>query len=169
MKCGFYETDITPALGSIIPGAFAARYANEILDPLFARAVVVANEDKILAIVSIDACGITRDITARIRERVAKLSPILPENVMVMATHAHGGGPTLNWGEQVVTEAHYLTELVNKAADAVVIAWNKAEESQLLLGTDELYGISFIRVYRMKDGTYKTNPSPKMPELIDQP
>ena len=33
MKCSFFELDITPPLGSIIPGDFAARYASEILDP----------------------------------------------------------------------------------------------------------------------------------------
>ena len=27
MKCGFYELDITPSLGSIIPGSFEARLA----------------------------------------------------------------------------------------------------------------------------------------------
>ncbi|MBR2616286.1 MAG: neutral/alkaline non-lysosomal ceramidase N-terminal domain-containing protein [Clostridia bacterium] len=169
MKCGFYETNVTPALNSIIPGGFAARYANEILDPLFARAFVAVSEERSLGIVSIDACGITLDITERIRERVAEFTPLQPEDVMVMATHAHGGGPTLNWGEQVVTDAHYLTELVNKAADAVIIAYQNAAESTLTLGRGELYGISFVRVYRMKDGTYKTNPSRKAPELIDAP
>lgn len=169
MKCGFYETDITPCIGSIIPGGFAARYVSEILDPLFARAFVAVTEENALAVVSIDACGITKDITERIRQRVAKFSSIKPEHVMVMATHAHGGGPTLNWGEEVVTEEHYITELVNKAADAIIIAWRKAETSELLVGKAEVEGISFIRIYRMKDGSYKTNPSRKEPEKIQEP
>lgn len=169
MRCGFYETDITPSIGSIIPGGFAARYVSEILDPLFARAFVAVTENKALAVVSIDACGITQDITQRIRERAAKFTSILAEDIMVMATHAHGGGPTLNWGEEVVREERYITELVNKAADAVIIAWKRAEEAEVFVGKTEVQGISFIRIYRMKDGSYKTNPSSKEPEKIDGP
>lgn len=169
MKCGFYEFDITPPLGSIIPGGFAARYAETVQEPLYARAFVAQTEEKTLAVVVIDACGITKDITDRIRERVAKLCPIQPENVMVMATHCHGGGPTLNWGEEVVTSPAYLEMLVCRAADAIVLSWQRAKESELCYGRDEIYGLSFIRVYKMKDGSYKTNPPRKKPEEIDEP
>ena len=169
MKCGFYETDVTPKLGSIIPGGFAARYAENVQEPLFARAFTAETEEAALAIVVIDACGITEDITLRIRERAAKLTPIPAENIMAMATHCHGGGPTLNWGEEVVTDPEYLTMLVNRAADAIALAYRRAQESELVRGREELYGVSFIRDYLMKDGSYKTNPSRKTPELIDRP
>ncbi|MBR2634143.1 MAG: neutral/alkaline non-lysosomal ceramidase N-terminal domain-containing protein [Clostridia bacterium] len=169
MKCGFYELDITPAMGSIIPGGFAARYGQVIEEKLYVRGTVFMEEEKVLAIASVDACGITLDITERVRERVAKFAPLPAENIMVMATHAHGAGPTLNWGEEVVTDPHYLTTLVNKTADVIVSAYQNAEESDLYLGKGEIFGISFIRVYRMKDGSFKTNPSRKTPELIDAP
>lgn len=167
MKCGFFELDITPPLGSIIPGDFAARYADEILDPLYVRAIVVRNESASLAIASVDACGITLDITEQIRARVCSMIPMKPEEIMVMATHAHGGGPVLNWGEEVVRSERYLQSLVEKAADSIVTAWNRAADSELLLGKEELFGISFIRVYRMKDGSLKTNPGFGNPEILE--
>lgn len=169
MKCGFYELDITPVIGSIIPGGFGARYAEDILDPLYTRAVVFDNGEMALGVVSVDACGITLDITERIRERIAQITPIKPENVMVMATHAHGAGPTLNWGEEVVTDEHYLRNLVEKSADAVYCAWKKAEESELMLGKENIDDISFVRVYQMKDGTLKTNPGPQNKDKIEKP
>ena len=169
LKCGFCELDITPALGSIIPGDFAARYATDILDPLCVRAVAFRNGEDDLAIASVDACGITLDTTEKIRMRVAELSEIKPENVMVMATHAHGAGPTLNWGEEVVIDEHYLRNLVEKVADAIVCAWKKAECSELFLGNGEIDDISFIRVYQMKDGSLKTNPGYKNVDKIDKP
>lgn len=167
MKCGFFELDITPPLGSIIPGNFAARYATEISDPLFVRAMVVRNDSFALAVASVDACGITLDITQRIRDRVCCLIPMRPEQIMVMATHAHGGGPVLNWGEEVVRSETYLQSLVEKAADSIVTAWQRAEESELLLGKEEIFDISFIRVYRMKDGSLKTNPSFGNPDIVE--
>ncbi|MBR3837697.1 MAG: neutral/alkaline non-lysosomal ceramidase N-terminal domain-containing protein [Clostridia bacterium] len=159
MKCGFFEKNITPPLGSIIPGGFAARYNEKVQEPLFVRAFVAENDETTLAIAVVDACGITKDITDAIRQRVATLTPILPENVMVMATHCHGGGPTLNWGEEVVTDPAYLDFLEKSAADSIAIAYENAAESRLTFGKEELFGVSFIRIYRMKDGSFKTNPS----------
>lgn len=169
MKCGFGECDITPALGSIIPGGFSARYSESVLDCLYSRAVVFNNGIETLALVVIDACGITLDITERIRNRVEDMIGLKPENVMVMATHAHGAGPTLNWGEEVVTDEYYLRNLVEKSADAIVCAYKKADDCELLLGKESINDISFIRVYKMKDGSYKTNPDRTHPENIDKP
>ena len=45
MRAGFYEVDITPHLGSVIPGDFAPRYADGILHKLYSRAA----GDKIVA------------------------------------------------------------------------------------------------------------------------
>ena len=159
MKCGFYENDVTPPLGSIIPGGFGARYSANVLDKLYVRACVIGNGDDAVAIASVDACGITIDITERIRNRVCSMTSLYPEQVMVMATHSHGGGPTLNWGEEIVTDEHYLRCLVEKTADAVVCAYNRTEESQVFLGKDELSDVSFIRIYKMKDGRWQTNPT----------
>ena len=118
MKCGFYEAEITPNLGSIIPGGFAARYSKAVQEKLFVRAFAALTEERSIAVVVADACGITLDITERIRARVAEMTEILPEDVLVMATHCHGGGPTLTWGEEVVTDPTYLDFLVCRAADA---------------------------------------------------
>lgn len=167
MKCGFFELDITPPLGGIIPGDFAARYSNEIQERLYVRSMVVRSGDMALAVASVDACGITLDITQRIRERVCSMVPMQPEQIMVMATHCHGGGPTLNWGEEVVRCEHYLQVLVEKTADSIVTAWQRAQESELLLGKEELSDCSFIRVYRMKDGSLKTNPGRMNPNILE--
>lgn len=158
MKCGFCELDITPPVGSIIPGGFGARYADAILDPLYVRAFVAKNESKLVAIAVIDACGITQDITDSIRNRAVSMIPANPQDIMVMATHTHGGGPTLNWGEEVVTDANYLRTLTEKASDAIYMAWKRAEESELYSGREELSDVSFIRVYEMKGNRLMTNP-----------
>lgn len=158
MKCGFFELDITPPLGSIIPGSFGARYSDEILDPLFVRAFVAQTAEKIVAVATIDACGVTKDVTDAIKDRVSSMTPIKPEDVLVMATHTHGGGPTLNWGEEIVTDSTYLKDLTQKTADAIYMAYKKAADSELYFGKEELTDCSFIRVYELKDGSLKTNP-----------
>ena len=169
MKCGFYECDITPSLTSVIPGDFKARYSTEILDPLFVRAVVFESGKKTMAIAVIDACGITIDITERIRRSVFERTGIEPADIMVMATHCHGGGPILTWGEETVRDEAYIDFAVSKTSDAIFTAYTKMTDSELFIGQKELYGISYVRVYKMKNGELKTNPSYKAPENIECP
>ncbi|MBO7762484.1 MAG: hypothetical protein J6T24_06770 [Clostridia bacterium] len=169
MKCGFHEIDITPRMGSIIPGDFKARYSRSVRDPLYLRALAADDGERALAILSIDACGITADLAERIRVRVEAEAGIPREGVMVMATHCHGGGPTLNWGEEVVSDPEYLDMLVDRGTEAIVTAYRRAAESEVRLGRSELHGYAFIRVYRMKDGTLKTNPACGALDLVDAP
>ncbi|MGI6537255.1 MAG: neutral/alkaline non-lysosomal ceramidase N-terminal domain-containing protein [Caldicoprobacterales bacterium] len=169
MKCGFYEADITPPLGSIIPGGFGARYSTDVLEKIYARAFYCAHKEQSAAIVVIDACGITLDITERIRKRVCEFIPMHENEIMVMATHTHTGGPTLNWGEEVVTDPFYLELLVSRAADAIICAYNRAESAQLYVGRENLTGVSFIRIYKMKDGGLKTNPGLKNRDKVLEP
>ncbi|MEA4887904.1 MAG: neutral/alkaline non-lysosomal ceramidase N-terminal domain-containing protein [Clostridiaceae bacterium] len=169
MKCGFFELDITPALGSIIPGSFEARYSDTVRDTLFVRAFVCLHNGKNAAIVSVDCVGITADITERIRSRVASMTPIKRREIMVMATHCHAGGPTLNWGEEVVRNEFYIQNLVDKAADSIIVAYQRAERVELKKGTEHLCDVSFIRVFKMKDGSFKTNPGAENANKIDCP
>lgn len=167
-RTGFFESEITPSLGSIIPGDFAARYSQSIRDPLHVRAVVIELDGKTVGLAAVDACGITADTAEKIRERAVKYTPLTHDSIMVMATHCHGGGPTLNWGEEVVRDENYLDFLARRAADALTTAWQRRTDSVLTSGTSELYGYSFVRDYRMKDGTFKTNPGVGNPN-IDAP
>ena len=131
--------------------------------------MVFDNRENSIALASVDACGITLDITERIRKRVSEITPIKPENVMVVATHAHGAGPTLNWGEEVVVDEHYICNLVEKSADAIYCAYKRTRESEIVLGKENVEGISFIRVYQMKDGSLKTNPGYRNVDKIAGP
>lgn len=169
MKCGFFELDITPYLNSIIPGSFGARLCNDVQDPLFVRSFVGIGESSSCAIAVIDAVGITWDITERIRRDVASRAPLKESEIMVLATHCHGGGPTINWGEEVVRDEEYITFLVRRSADSIVLAYKKAVECELKSSTSELYDISFIRDFIMKDGTLKTNPGRANADKIDRP
>ena len=119
-QAGFCELDITPPIGTIIPGYFHARYSQGVLDPLYARACVIRQGDGYAAFVTADCCGLYRCVTDEVRRRVAEQTPIPPERVMVMATHTHSGGPTLNWGEEVRIDPVYLESFVKKLADALI-------------------------------------------------
>ena len=167
-RSAFYEAEITPPLGSVIPGDFAERRSARILDPLYARAFAAEADGVAAGIVSLDCTGVPEDIACRIRDRACALAPFSPEGVMVCATHCHGGGPTLDWGEEVRRDGVYLDFLVQRAADALVTAFHRLEPCTLRGGSSELTGYAFVRDFRMRDGSLRTNPGVGNPD-IDRP
>ncbi|NLD88476.1 MAG: hypothetical protein GX633_09530 [Clostridiales bacterium] len=165
-KAAFFETDITPPIGTIIPGDFASRLSVDILDEIYARAFVLSDGKSYMSTVVVDACGITMDITNRIRQKVSKYTDIKAPELMVIATHTHSGGPTLNWGEQVRRNEEYISNLVDKAADAVICAFNRLSEAMICISRWELEGVGFVRIFNMKGGGLKTNPGMGNPDII---
>ena len=163
----FYENDVTPPLGSIIPGDFKARYNERVADKLYLRAFIIYDGTEYIAVISIDACGLTKDITDSIKKRVMQFIPLSYDQIMITATHTHGGGPTLNWGEEVIRNEFYIDMLIIKAADSLICAYHNMKPAELKTGVNELNSMSYIRIYRMKDGKLKTNPGVGNPNVIE--
>ncbi len=57
--------------------------------------------------------------------------------------------------------------MVNKCVDATVMAYNKLEPAKVGIGNGHLSDIAFNRRYFMKDGTVKTNPGVRNPDIIE--
>ena len=68
IEAGFYEREITPPLGSGLPGYFNIRRADDVKDRLFARAVILKNETESLAVVSVDGLMPMKEIVDSIYE-----------------------------------------------------------------------------------------------------
>jgi hypothetical protein len=94
---GFGETDITPKLGKkpvYMAGFGQNRKATKVHDPLFARAVVLKDGKRKVALVSVDLVGFFRENVLAVRKRLAGF-----DYVLVSSTHNHEGPDTLGlWG-----------------------------------------------------------------------
>src|SRR5580692_7656767 len=93
LYAGFAETDITPKLGSQSPGGMQARRLSEVHDPLKVVAMVIKNDTSTIALVGIDTLFIGEEPTAAARAAVTKATKIPGSNVLLGASHTHGGGP----------------------------------------------------------------------------
>ena len=71
-EIGFYEKEITPPLGSGIPGYFSIRRSCDVLDRLYARAIVIKSEEERIAILSIDGLHPKTDICNDIVKRITE-------------------------------------------------------------------------------------------------
>ncbi|MDF2721115.1 MAG: Neutral ceramidase [Paenibacillus sp.] len=167
IRCGMAELDITPALGSKIPGYFNVREVSGVKDPLYVKSLVVETDNGSAAIIVFDAISIPRKIVQAIRGRVSEEIGIDPAGIFVSATHTHTGGP-VSTGFAGVEDDDYLRWIGEKAADSALIAYRKRKEAKIGFGRGHESDIAFNRRFFMKDGTVRTNPGIGNP-LVGRP
>ena len=164
LKAGFARIDITPTLGTTLAGYFYDRPADGILDPLLATAVVFDNEEKRIAVVSVDNLGFAQPLMSRVREQIAQKIETPKEAVFVACTHTHLGPKTLdNLGHTENEE--YIEWMVKKLGDVAFLAAQDLAPARLLYTRGTVQDVAFVRRYRMKDGSIKTNPGRLNPNI----
>lgn len=174
LEFGFYEKEITPPLGSGIPGYFNIRRGCDVLDRLYARAVVVKSGEEKVAILSIDGLHPKTDICAAIAKRVEEYTGIKRKNLMIAFTHSHTAIPFrfegIAFGDDEIVQDSikgYIDFFIRIVADCVTLADLRIKKATASFGKGEVLGISFCRDYYMKNSTPQTNP-PRMSLEIEK-
>ena len=165
IKCAFYEKEITPPLGAIIPGGFDPRYAVDVRDRLYVKAIVIDNGKTKISMIVLDACMIPLDICEQICERVEEYTDIKAENIMICANHTHTGAPIAKWMDNIFPDDEYVKMLIRLSADCITLATRRLENGVFKYGSGNLTGVSFNRDFILKDGTVVTNPGPLNPNI----
>ncbi len=90
LRAGAQAVDISPTGFPVrVNGMFTERVANKVVDPLFAKALVLDDGTTRLAICVVDSCMVPRDILDRAKEHAAKATGIPVERMLVSSTHTH--------------------------------------------------------------------------------
>ena len=159
LKAGTACLDITPPLGTAMPGYFHERRAGAVHDPLFVRAFALENGGTGIAVAVCDLIGVKRAYLDRAKARIAETTGLAPEQVLISCTHTHTGAAT---GDDAYTEW-----LIGRIADAVRLAWERREPAEVGWGRASEERLVFNRRYRMKDGSVQTNPGIGNPEVVE--
>lgn len=167
LKCGFYESDITPPLGCSIPGYFRKRLGEDVRDRLYAKAVCISDGKTEVAILSVDNVGFYSKIRAGIQKRVEEYADIPSSNIIMCATHAHTGGSGEGRQTNGEIDGLYLEMLTLLAADAVILAKKRMQPCTLRFASGNVDGHSFVRNYRMRDGSIRTNPGWDTTDIVE--
>ena len=152
-------------MGVNIAGYFKVRIADGVLDELEVCAVAIGSGDSKVIIMTIDHCGITKDYLNEWRANIAKDTGIPAEAIFIHSTHTHTGPVLLKTSNNPLTH-EYEIFLSRKVRDAAVFALEDMKNAKMGIGTAEAKNVAFIRRYRMKDGTAKTNPGVNNPDIV---
>ena len=84
MRCGFYETEITPPLGTTIFGYYARRVNVGVSSKLYAKACVLEQDGKHCAMLVLDTLAVPASFPAFIRQYVHEKTGIDPREVQLL-------------------------------------------------------------------------------------
>jgi hypothetical protein len=185
LRVGVAEVDITPPPGYRMAGYFYERLSTGTKDPLKAKAIVFEQGDVRAALVFCDLVGVPGAVTSRARLKAERKTGILAARIGIAATHSHTGplyyGPmhellqlrALARGKSFDpapdrSPENFLYEsfLDEKIAESVDRANAALRPAGLCVGIAEKQGFSFNRRYHMKDGTVRTNPGARNPDIV---
>ncbi|WP_051670858.1 family 16 glycoside hydrolase [Bryobacter aggregatus] len=177
-KAGFAEADITPAIGSEMPGNYFKQFHKALHDPCKVRAAYFANNGKQVCLVGLDALMIPRHLVEKIRARVPGIE------VMLGASHSHSSGPIgmvqpgeydhasaaiqdLAYRQSSAADPAYLQLVENQTVRAIENAKRNAQPNSIGFGTGKEEAAIFNRRFRMKNGLTYTHPRPNNPDIVE--
>ena len=169
-EVGFARLDVTPPLGVDMTGYSQVRYADGVLDPLDAIAVAFSDGTNRAVVISVDIINL-RAFFDLYRKGVAEMTGLPPEAVFIACTHTHTGPGVGNcvYGEMFDSfekATPYGRQIRDRLASVAKLALNDLAPATLSIARGEAKGISFIRRFRMKDGTCRTNPGVGNPDIV---
>lgn len=91
------EIDITPPTGTWLAGYGRERASTGTLDPLWAKVLVIQDDQTTLVLITLDNIGLTRPDVLRLQQAVRAYLP--DSQVIVSSTHTHAGPDVVGiWG-----------------------------------------------------------------------
>ena len=168
-SAGFARVEATPPLGIPIPGYFSKRIADGVLDPLYIDCVAVSDGTNNALVYRVDDLHLTNPFFEKALPAITAATGVPRDRIYVHSTHTHTGAA--DWPRPGYTEdENRLVRLfadmrIAKLADAGRFALADLAPARICIAKTDCRNISFIRRYRMKDGSVRTNPGTSNPNV----
>ena len=167
-QIGFGEVDITPAEPLRLAGYYYERISTSTHDPLSVRCMAVSDGTTRAALCVADLLYPEEASVAAVRRRVAQETGLPETHLILSAVHTHTA-PLCppRPADRRPEEAAYMATLPAKLAAAVKQALDDLAPAELRIGRGEERTLQFIRRFRMRDGSVRTNPGIMNPDVVE--
>ncbi len=163
LKAGFARIDVTPPFGNDLSGYFTRRLADGTLDPLYANAIAVSNDEDTLILIAVDYIGMRREAATQIRNMISERTGVPADHILIACLHQHTA-PCLDGegGEERETslkDQAFIDTLFRRFCDLSQMALDDRRDATMrAVLTEVAEPISFVRRWFTKEGIIKTNP-----------
>ena len=169
LKVGYAECKVNPPLGYPIHGYYMERFGTGFIDDLMASAIAVFDGERTALIISVDNGGFKQTVIRRFIESICKATGVGEDGIFISATHSHTAPSTFYPEFFDVSENDinaYIDFLCVNLAEIASLAIKDLCPSKIGYGVGYAPDrISYIRRYRMKDGTTCTCPPINDPNI----
>lgn len=173
---GMGRADITPPVGAFVPGYYSQRLATGADTPLTVECLAFSDGAHQALVYTVDNLHLTKRTIDALKSKLKSDFGIPAELVFVHSTHIHTGAATDSAYYREIEDERarticdaYGEGLVPKMAQAAERARADLKPAKFRIARGEVRpAISFVRRYRMKDGSVVTNPSRCSPERIER-
>lgn len=166
LLAGFARVNITPMMGIPVSGYYKERIADGVLDELELNALAVACEDTKAVIISADLISIANDVADDYRAHIADVTGLPVDAIILHGTHTHTG-PELQKNSDNPLIEEYFQMVRRRMADVAAFALADLKPARMGWAIGEAPNIAFIRRFRMKDGSVRTNPGVNNPDILE--
>lgn len=160
---GFARLDITPPMGVPLGGSWQARQAKGVHDPLVVNAVAFGDGETSAVLLVADLLGIYGVRGYQWAQQLEQDLELPEHSLILCSTHTHTG-PSVGADEQ------YDAWLYRRFKDAAAIALEDRKPVVDLQWVEErAEDMTFVRRWKLSDGTVMTNPAGEYRDMIVEP
>ncbi|MBQ8426288.1 MAG: hypothetical protein IJX16_00800 [Clostridia bacterium] len=164
-QSGFARVYITPPLGIALQGYYIERVADGILDDLEINAVAISKDNVTSILMTIDHCGLFKPLLDIIKKEISVAIGVEEQGVFIHCTHTRTAPYAMLDSENQLISS-YVDLIIKKATEAAKIAFQDLKNAKVGFAIGTSPNVSFIRRFRMKDGSVKTNPGVNNPDIV---
>lgn len=165
LKAGFSRVNINPMMGIGIAGYYIPRNADGILDDLEINVLALADDSTRVLLINLDNSGVRAGLSRTFRELVSEVTGVPADAIFVSATHTHTAPFLVDDSEDEKVQ-EYMRFVRHKIADAAQFALDDLKPAKMGFGIGEAPNVAFVRRFRMKDGSIRTNPGVNNPDIL---
>jgi Neutral/alkaline non-lysosomal ceramidase, N-terminal len=130
-RAGAVAVDISPtSLPVRVAGGFLEGTATKLNDPLFARAIVIDDGARKIAMVVVDTCMMTQSLIDQAKQLASQTTGIPVDHMMVSATHTHSA-PAAMACLGTRQDKAYADWLPGKIAETIVAAHQELQPARI--------------------------------------
>ncbi len=179
LKAGAAAVDVSPKQFPLnLPGGFSENLADQINDPLHARALVLQSGDTTVALVLVDNLGVAPEVIEEAKAIAAEKTGIPVQRMLICSTHTHSA-PSSNVKSGSAPAMAYRQLLLEGIAQSIVDAHAALRPARAGAAVHQLPEEVFNRRWYLKPGMMPLNPFGELdtvkmnpgtsPQVLDRP
>jgi hypothetical protein len=155
LRIGVAAIDLTPPIGVGLSG-YRPRNSDGVGHRLRAEALVCRGAGGAWALVTSDVIGYGRDYVKIIRQKIARLTGLRPEAIMISGTHTHSGPAVIRFGDEEVSplDAAYNQKLQGLLVRVAAAAFKAARPGRFEIAWTEAPALGSNRRVRRNNGEW---------------